>query len=154
MGVPFIYAGEELYRDKKGVNNTFQSPDSINQINWDNKYFHNDVFEYYRGIIALRKQHPAFRIPTQAMKEKHLKFINLQVPNVVAYMLTDHANGDTWKNILVLHNGNRKAVEVELPTGNWTTVVYDTKLNLDGLEVVNTTKFILAPSSSTLMFEK
>jgi hypothetical protein len=54
----------------------------------------------------------------------------------------------------VLHNGNRKAVEVELPAGNWTTVVHDTKINLDGLEVINTTKFILTPSSSTIMYEK
>lgn len=154
MGVPFIYAGEEVYRDKKGVNNTYQSPDSINQINWDNKNYHNDVFEYYRGIIALRKQHPAFRIPTQAMKEKHLKFIDTDVPNVVAYLLTDYANGDSWKNILVLHNGNRKAVDVNLPEGNWTTVVHDAKVNLDGIEVLNSLKFNLAPSSSTVMYEK
>ncbi len=154
MGVPFIYAGEEIYRDKKGVNNTYQSPDSINQINWDNKNYHQDVFEYYRGIIALRKQHPAFRIPTQAMKEKHLKFIDTDVPNVVAYLLTDYANGDSWKNILVMHNGNRKAVDVNLPEGNWTTVVHDAKVNLDGIEVLNSLKFTLAPSSSTVMYEK
>ncbi len=154
MGVPFIYAGEEVYRNKKGVNNTYQSPDSINQINWDNKYFHNDVFEYYRGIIALRKLHPAFRIPTQAMKEKHLKFLSPEVPNVVAYLLTENANGDSWKNILVLHNGNRKAVEITLPQGNWTTVVHDALVNLEGIGLVKTPKFTLAPSSSTVMFEK
>ena len=64
QGVPFIYAGEELYRNKKGVHNTYQSPDSINQINWDNKTKYIDIFNYYQGLIALRKAHPAFRIPT------------------------------------------------------------------------------------------
>lgn len=154
MGVPFIYAGEELYRDKKGINNTYQSPDSINQINWDNKTTHNDVFEYYRGIIALRNQHSAFRIPTQELMEKHLKFIDLATPNVVAFMLTDNANGDSWRNILVIHNGNRKAVDIVLPEGEWTTVVHDTKVNLNGLETLKKLEFKVAASSSSIMFEK
>ena len=76
QGVPFIYAGEELYRSKKGVHNTYQSPDSINQINWDNKTQFKDVFNYYQGLISLRKAHAAFRIPTQEMMQKHLVFID------------------------------------------------------------------------------
>ena len=108
QGIPFIYAGEEVYRDKKGVNNTYESPDSINQINWDNKTTYKDIFTYYQGLMSLRKAHPAFRMTSSEMMKKHLKFVDLNTPNVVAFALSDNANGDKWGNILVIYNGNRK----------------------------------------------
>ena len=77
QGIPFIFAGEEVYRDKKGVNNTYQSPDSVNQINWDNKTTYSDIYTYYKGLIELRKAHPAFRMTSLKMMKKHLKFIEL-----------------------------------------------------------------------------
>lgn len=62
QGIPFIYAGEEVMRDKKMVHNTYNSPDDVNAINWNNKTLYKDVFGYYKGLIALRKAHPAFRM--------------------------------------------------------------------------------------------
>jgi pullulanase len=94
QGVPFMYAGEEMYRNKKGIHNTFQSPDSINRIDWNLKTEYKDVFNYYKGLIALRRLHSAFRMPTQEMVQQHLKFISMHTPNVVAYMLTDHVNDE------------------------------------------------------------
>lgn len=152
QGVPFIYAGEEIYRNKKGVHNTYQSPDSINQINWDNKTAHKDVFDYYKGLIALRKSHAAFRIPTQEMVQQHLHFIDSLAPNVVAYTLNDHVNGEKWKDILVIYNGNRKAVSVEIPTGNWNVVCHDGKIDLKGIKQVNSTIFTVEPSSASIMY--
>jgi len=152
QGVPFIYAGEELYRNKKGIHNTYQSPDSINQINWDNKTQYKDIFTYYQGLIALRKAHAAFRIPTQEMVQKHLKFIDLQTPNVVAYMLTDHVNGERWKDILVIYNGNRKSVSVQIPEGAWNVVCHDGQINLSGMLQVKSTAFTVAPSSASIMY--
>jgi pullulanase len=154
QGVPFIYAGEEVYRNKKGVHNTYQSPDSINQIDWDNKTKYKDVFEYYKGLIALRKAHPAFRIPTQEMVQQHLKFLDLLTPNVVSFMLTDHVNGDPWKDILVIYNGNRKAVTVEIPEGNWTVLCHDGKINLNGISQVRSSTFVVAPSSASILYLK
>ena len=55
QGVPFIFAGDEMMRDKKGVHNSYNSPDSINTIDWKNKTAHKDVFEYVKGLIAMRK---------------------------------------------------------------------------------------------------
>ncbi|MGB4415674.1 MAG: type I pullulanase [Paludibacter sp.] len=152
QGVPFIYAGEELYRNKKGIHNTYQSPDSINQINWDNKTQYKDIFTYYQGLIALRKAHAAFRIPTQEIVQKHLKFIDLQTPNVVAYMLTDHVNGERWKDILVIYNGNRKSVSVQIPEGAWNVVCHDGQINLSGMLQVKSTAFTVAPSSASIMY--
>jgi pullulanase len=154
QGIPFIYAGEEVYRNKKGVHNTYQSPDSINQIDWNNKTKYKDVFEYYKGLIALRKAHPAFRMPTQDMVQQHLKFIDLLTPNVVSFMLTDHVNGDSWKDILVIYNGNRKAVTVEIPEGAWNLICHDGVINLNGILQVKTTTFTVAPSSASILYVK
>lgn len=154
QGVPFIYAGEELYRNKKGIHNTYQSPDSINQIDWNYKTSHKDIFEYYKGLIALRKAHAAFRMPTQEMVQQHLKFINLKTPNVVAFMLTDHVNDEVWKDILVIYNGNRKPVMVQIPEGEWNLICNDGQINLNGISQINYTHFQVAPSSASIMYVK
>ena len=86
--------------------------------------------------------------------EKHLKFNDLKTPNVVAFTLGEHANGDEWKNILVIHNGNRKAVEVEIPTGKWTIVAHDAVINLSGINTHDGGFLQLAPSSTTVLHTK
>lgn len=153
QGVPFIFAGEEVYRDKKGVNNTYESPDSINQINWDNKTTYNDIFTYYQGLIALRKAHPAFRMASLDMMKKHLKFIEPGVRNVVAFTLSDNANGDSWKEILVIYNGNRKNVSIELPEGEWNVVAHSGKISPETpLFTTSGPRFIVGASSASVMF--
>lgn len=152
QGIPFIYAGEEVYRDKKGVHNTYQSPDSINLINWDNKTKYNDVYTYYKGLITLRRAHPAFRMPTQEMVHKHLSFIPVDSPNVVAYLLSGNANGDSWRDILVIHNGNRQAVEMAIPRNEWTLVLHNAMININGFGQVKDSVFTVAPSSSSILY--
>jgi pullulanase len=154
QGVPFIYAGEELYRNKKGIHNTYQSPDSINRIDWNSKSTNKDLFEYYQNLILLRKKHAAFRIPTQEMVQQHLKFINMNTPNVVAYILTDHVNDEIWKDILVIYNGNRKPVTVQIPEGEWNLVCHDGQINLTGISLIEKTSFVVEPSSASIMYVK
>ena len=148
QGLPFIYAGEEIYRDKKGVHNTYQSPDSINQINWDNKTKYIDIFNYYQGLIALRKAHPAFRMTTQDMVQKNLKFLDMNTPNVVAYTLDNNANKDSWKQILVIFNGNRKPVGLEIPEGTWNVVCYNGAINPAGVLMQAKGQKLNVPASS------
>ena len=152
QGVPFIYAGEELYRNKKGIHNTYQSPDSINRIDWNFKTAHKDIFEYYKGLIALRKAHSAFRMPTQQMVQQHLKFIDMKTPNVVAFMLSNHVNDEVWKDILVIYNGNRKSVSVEIPEGEWNLVCHDGQINLSGISQINYINFVVPASSASIMY--
>ncbi len=154
QGIPFLYAGEELYRNKKGIHNTYQSPDSINQIDWNFKTINKDIFTYYKNLISLRKNHAAFRIPTQDMLQQHLKFLNFLVPNTVGFTLTDHVNGETWKDILVLYNGNRKAVKVSIPMGEWNVVCHDGQINLSGFVQVKDSIFTIAPSSASILYTK
>ena len=148
QGLPFIYAGEEIYRDKKGVHNTYQSPDSINQINWDNKTKYIDIFNYYQGLIALRKAHPAFRMTSQDMVQKNLKFLDMNTPNVVAYTLDNNANKDSWKQILVIFNGNRKPVGLEIPEGTWNVVCYNGAINPAGVLMQAKGQKLNVPASS------
>lgn len=151
QGIPFIYAGEEVYRDKQGIHNTYQSPDSVNQINWDNKTTYKEIFNYYKGLIELRKSHPAFRMITLEKVKQNLKFIDLGEKNVVAYTLTNPE--DAWKNILVVFNGNRQSKRVVLPVGNWNVVCHDGLINPNGvLMQIKNQNFIVAPSSASIMY--
>lgn len=136
QGVPFIYAGEEIYRNKKGVHNSFESPDSINEIDWSFKNRYADVFEYYQKLIQLRKDHPAFRMNKTEDVQKHLQFLKCSENSVVAFTLSENANGDSWKNIVVIYNGNNKKVVVEVPSKKWTLVAFDGQIDLKGIAQV------------------
>ena len=99
QGTPFMFAGEEVFRDKKGVHNSYKSPDSINAINWELKTKNADQFKYYQELIKLRKSHPAFRMTTAEDVANHIVFDDVTEPNVVSYSIIDNANGDEWKEI-------------------------------------------------------
>jgi pullulanase len=125
QGIPFLHAGDEMLRTKYGDHNSYRSPDVINQISWSNVDNFNKVFDYYQGLIELRKNHPAFR-----MSSKEAIAANLQVlksdGNVVSFELKNYANGDTWKNIVVIYNANNSDQTVTLPSGSeWNIVVND-----------------------------
>jgi pullulanase len=103
------------------VENSYNAPDSINHIDWDEKGKNKNVVDYYRNLIQLRKEHPAFRMKTGEDVRKHLTFKTVE-NGLISYEISDHANGDTWKNILVIYNARPEAVAYEL-TGKWTLAV-------------------------------
>ncbi len=129
QGVPLLHAGEELVRTKYGEHNSYNLPDSINQLVWHNKYSYRDIFDYYSELISLRKNHPAFRMPTTEMVKQHLRFLEINKPLVVGFHIGDNANNDSWKDILVFYNANAKDVDVYLPKGNW--VIVATKYSIE-----------------------
>ena len=133
QGLPFIWNGEELMRDKKGVHNSYCSPDSINAIDWSLKARNSSLCAYYAGLIALRKAHPAFRLGDAELVRKHLEFID-SPECTIAFRLTNHAGGDEWEEIVVLCNANRTPVTIELPTpGTFTAVVLNGKAGNEAL---------------------
>lgn len=128
QGTPFMFAGEEIFRDKKGVHNSYKSPDSINAIDWSNKTKYRDQFDYYKGLIELRKSHPAFRMTTADQIARHLRFDRIdskKTPNLISYSLLDNANGDAWKEIKVVFNGASHPQEVNIKKGDWKIVAAD-----------------------------
>ena len=104
------------------MHNSFNSPDSINALDWGNLQRYPAVTDYYRRLIALRRHHPAFRLGSADAVREHLEFLPSQ-PALVAFHLKDLAGIDTWNNIYVIFNGNREARTVALPEGNTYTVV-------------------------------
>lgn len=82
QGVPFIFAGDEMMRDKKGIHNSYNSPDSINTIDWRNKTIHHDVFDYVRELITLRKNHPAFRMGDADKVRQYMEFLPVEGSNL------------------------------------------------------------------------
>jgi len=153
QGIPFLRAGEELHQTKKGVHNSYRSPDHINQIDWTNKKRYADLFDYYRNLISLRKDHPAFRIPTTRGVNDWLRFIETYQPGVIAYTLNNHANGDEWKDILVLFNGNKKAVNIEIPEGEWTVVCRNGRIDQNGLGQLSGGRTRMNASSALILYK-
>ncbi len=135
QGIPFLHAGEEIVRTKFGEHNSYNLPDSINQINWSNKAKHYDVFTFYRDLIRLRRNHPAFRMTTTAMIQKHLRFMDTGSELLLGFHMGDHANGDTWRDILVFYNANSIQSSVQLPEGSFTAVATKYGINERGLQI-------------------
>ena len=150
QGVPFMLAGEEMLRSKKGVHNSFQSPDSINVMPWQNLERHPQVFTYYKNLIALRKAHPAFRLGTAQLVRKHLQFLPAS-DCLVAFQLKDHAGGDTWKDIIVILNANRQARQVDIPQDQWTVVCADGVINPDGITTLQGTTVTVSPQTALIL---
>ena len=155
QGTPFMFAGEEVFRDKQGVHNSYNSPDSINAIDWSNKAKYKDLFNYYKGLIELRKSHPAFRMTTAADIAKNLKFDKIdssKTPNLISYSLLNHANGDEWEEIKVVFNGSDKPQTVDIKKGNWLIVATDGLISPNGgLGRLEGGKQTVAPYSALIL---
>lgn len=152
QGVPFILSGEEMLRDKKSVHNSFRSPDSINRLDWNNLKRYPQVFDYYAGLIALRKAHPAFRMGKAEEVRKHLEFVDAP-KGVVAFRLKDNAGGDAWRNIYVVLNSQKTPQNVKVAEGSYTTVVANGKVNAEGLGLISGTTLTVAPQSALIVHD-
>lgn len=153
QSIPFLHAGVEFMRTKDGEHNTYNLSDDINQVEWDWKTEHHDIFEYYKGLITLRKHHPAFRMPSAEMIADHLTFFDIYKSGVVGYEITGNANGDEWKNIVVVYNANKSDYVFTLPPGKWQVAVKDAWIVEEGLEESYGT-IAVPPISLLVLFQK
>lgn len=154
QGIPFIRSGEEMMEDKKGEPNSFRSPDSVNRIDWSLKARNRELFDYMRELIALRKAHPAFRIPTVEGLRQWLRFLDTGPSGVIAYVLGEYANGDAWREILVAYNGNRHEAEFTIPEGDWNVFCRDGRIDPDGRGRVQGGTLRMAPSTALILYRQ
>ncbi|MEO0066235.1 MAG: type pullulanase [Bacteroidota bacterium] len=119
QGTPFLTAGSEFLRTKYSVENSFNSGDSINAINWNLKTKNIATYQYIQSLVLLRKAHPAFRMTTAQHIAENLVFQDHLPEGLIGYTINGAAVGDTWKKIWVGYNGNLSAKTIELPAGNW-----------------------------------
>ncbi len=154
QGVAFLHAGEEMLRTKQGVANSFNRPDSINQLDWSRETKYKAVFDYYKGLVALRKNHPAFRMPSAQMVRKNLKFVTTSDPGIIAYQISNNANGDQWKNILVVFNGNTGDKKITLPPGTWKLAVDGNAIDEKGITDVSSGEMAMAATSAYVLYQQ
>ena len=154
QGIPFIRSGEEIMQDKQGEPNSYKSPDSINRIDWSLKAKNREVFDFIRGLIALRKAHPAFRIPTVEGLQQWLRFMDTGDSGVIAYTLGEYANNDEWKEILVAYNGNRHEVEIGIPEGEWNVVCRNGQIDPEGKDRLPGGSVKIAASSALILYRQ
>lgn len=119
QGIAFLHAGTEFLRSKKGVENSFESPDSINQIDWSLKTKNKDVFDYVKALVHMRRSHPAFRMASAKQIVADIHFIEKLPAGMVAYTINGEAVGDEWKKVLVIYNGNENPQFLKLPGKGW-----------------------------------
>lgn len=150
QGIPMINAGEEFMRTKSGSYHSEALGDSINRINWDQKSVNIDHFNYVKGLVRLRSNHPAFRMKYGNQLTQNFEFITGTPPGVIAYRLKNHANGDEWEDIVVIHNGSKQAARILLPEGQYITVCRDGWINETGLNYAYGATFVNPQSASIL----
>ena len=160
QGVPFILSGEEMLRDKKGVHNSYNSPDSINHLDWNNLQRYPQLFAYYKNLILLRKNHPAFRLATGDKVRQHLEFLpavnskDVKQDCLVGFLLKDLQGIDAWKTIVVIYNFNKEAKEMAIPEGNYTIACCNGTIDEAGLGEVSGKEVLVDGQSALILFQK
>ena len=153
QGMTFFYGGEELFRTKQGVENSYQSPDSINVIEWANKQTYNDLYTYYREIIKIRRQHKGFRLGTAELVKNHVEFPETTQEGLIIYRIKDLQGIDTASSLIVLLNGTAEPVEAEVPQATYTVLAHDAQANANGMGTIEGGKVQVAPYSATILAE-
>ncbi|MCE9620629.1 MAG: type I pullulanase [Planctomycetes bacterium] len=121
QGIAFLDEGSDFCRTKNGNHNSYNAGDEVNALDWKRKMEYRDVFDYVSGLVALRREHPAFRMGDNASVRKSVKF--LDNAGTVSFTINGSAAGDSWRDIFVAYNGEPRTQQVTLPPGAWTVVV-------------------------------
>ena len=159
QGMPFLHAGVDFLRTKGGDHNSYKSPDAVNWLDWSLKEANSDVFDYYKGLIELRKAYSAFSMSTQEEIEANLTFFSadpaslIQIPDqMIGYQIDAAANTEHSEDLIVLFNGKMEAQNVALPAGNYTVLVDATSVDAEGIKVIEGGNYEM-PASSALILE-
>ncbi len=153
QGIPFLHSGQEFLRTKQGHENSYNQPDSVNQIEWRRKLEHADTVAYYQGLLQLRREHPMFRLPTAELVEDGVTFM-LANEGLVVAALHDPDGQDRWSRALVCLNGRGEATEVNLPPGEWQLMVDGERAGTESLRPVRGTLHLPGHSAAVLALPK
>ena len=150
QGVSFLHAGSEFCRTKGGEENSYKSPDAVNQLDWSRKSEFRETVEFVKNLIQLRREHPAFRMQTTSQIAEHLRFLDTP-RQMVAYQLDGTGVEDDWKKIVVAYNGKKEGQPLDLPGGRWTVVAEGNRVNADGLGRVRDGRYRVPASSMVIL---
>ncbi|MGC5774217.1 type I pullulanase [Paenibacillus pabuli] len=152
QGVPLFAAGDEFLRSKYGDANSHESGDSVNAIRWEQKQQFKPIYDYYRGLIRLRREHPAFRLRTREEIEQHVRWLE-KGKGMLAYELVGKAVGDSWERLVIIYNATKEAVTISVSSGGaWNVVVEQGKAGTQTLRTINDSQISVPPLSMTVMY--
>ena len=154
QGIPFIFAGEEVYRHKQGVKNSYNKPDSINAIDWTYKTKYQDLVDYYAALAAVRHAHPGFCLGDAELVREKLQFIDVDDPCVVAFRISGLEGIDSAKSLTVLLNGSKKPVAVNIPEGQYVVLAQNGKADVNGVGAYTGNAILANPTSATILAEE
>lgn len=145
QGIPFFQAGEEFLRSKPNGEggfdeNSYKSSDAVNSLKWDTKTENIEVYNYYKGLIAFRKAHPALRMTTTKEVQDNLIFMEGLEDNVVAYTIENQPNGEEASKICVIHNANKEPITVDLTEGAWKVYINGESAGTEVIETITDQK--------------
>lgn len=143
-GTPLMQAGEEFLRTKKNASggfeeNSYASSDSVNSLKWANleEEEYQNVYQYYKGLIAFRKDHPVLRLTDAKDVAAHVTPVEGLDANVTAFNITGGVNGETADNMYVIFNPNQEETKVTLPDGTWSVYINGEKAGTESLGEVS-----------------
>lgn len=143
QGVPFIHGGQEFLRTKAGVANSYQSPDEINQFEWERVTTFQESVAYVKGLIALRKSEYLFRLHTHEEIDTHFTMLSENF-NIVAFSLTN-----SEKKYIVIFNGNRSDTIFRIQKGKYAILVEDNQVFLESMPEAVLMEKILVKAHTT-----
>jgi pullulanase len=151
QGIPFLHSGQEFFRTKKGVGNSYRSPDSINQLDWDRKLKYTENVEYIKGIIQIRKKFPCFRLRTAEEIRQRIKLLSLAHPLIgFSYQ---NGSGD-YQEVILLINPTDNTHKVIVPEGDWFLIADEKIVCTDPFEKKVQCEVSLAPISLNILVKK
>lgn len=150
QGIPFLHSGQEFFRTKYGVENSYQSPDEINQLDWDRKDQFISNVQYIKGLISLRRKNKAFRLQSGEEIQKYIT-INQQSNDVIQYILHDLKGLGEWKTIIVFINVNDSAEEGFCSEDNWRILVEDDLVYQNEHPSIQGNRITIKPVSITII---
>lgn len=155
QGIPFLHAGVEFCRTKNGDHNSYRSPDAINQLDWSRKHEFNDVFEYYKALINLRRNIPALRMRSSSDIRRYLRFSPVYQIGVVSYAIEDYPGEDRWKSMQLIFNASVKAIEVELMRpGRWRVIARENEIDLNSALYLEGSRAEVPPVSMMILVQQ
>ena len=150
FGLPFMQAGEEFARTKKGVGNSYRSSPALNRLDWNRAEQYHALVDYYRGLLALRAAFPRLGSTNRHAPEA-LQFFALEQPLVGWTLPAVWGDGAAWSALCVFYNPTETACTVALPAGQWKLLSDGTSSSLwRGPSRIFTGKAALAPYSATI----
>lgn len=151
QGISFLHAGTEFLRSKNDVENSYNSSDDINAINWDLKTKNNEVFDYTKALIKMRKDHPAFRMTNAKDIAANISFLDIIENKTVAYSIKGIRSGDKWKEIIVLFSSYDKPKEIP-GFSNCKAIILNNKFTNSELKMKES--FKLEPYSCVILYNE